>query len=277
MKEKLVNLIKNNFIYVVMIIAVIAGAFVIGFKGFKYDLNHTNHQRLEVILNAPYDEKEMDKAIDEVYKDRHIVRKSSIFGTTVAIDGDKFTDKQVTTILNKINEKFGTKYSLKNLKLGDIISEYELDDISEMKDEDINKKIEEIKKKYNLEYTKEELSDTSSIKVDLSDVKALDINIMNLKSYFTEIVLPLGIVVLLITLFIAVRGFKYDKLLFIKTLLKLAIFEAFLVSVVAILRLELSNFVTTAIISLGILDLIILNVKNENMIISKKPDKKKSK
>jgi len=251
--------LKSNFLYIIMIIAIVAGGIVIKVKGFEYSLENSNHQRLEVIINTPYDEKEMSSVINEAYKKQHTVKTSSIFNTTVAIDAKEFTDDDITAILNKINEKYGTNYSLKNMKLADIIDEYELSDVSSMKDKEVEEVIAQIKEKYGLEFTKDELADTSSIKVAKKDVNALDI-----LSTVKKFVLPLIIVTSLILLYIEIRAFKYDKLIFIKILLKLVITEACLVAVIALVRLPLSNVVITALVAFGIGQLLVFNVKNEN-------------
>ena len=254
------NFLKSNFLYIIMIIAIIAGAIVIKAKNFEYSLENMDHQRLEVILESPYDEKEMNKAINEAYNKKHIVRTSSLFETTVAIDAKEFTDEDITAILNKLNEKYGTNYSLKNLKLAEIIDKYSLSDVSSMKDKEVKEVISKIKKEYNLEYTKDELANTSSIKVAKKDVKALDV-----VSTIKKFVLPLALAIGLILLYMEIRAFSFDKLVFIKALLKLVITEGCLVAVIAIVRLPLSDMVITALTAFGIVQLLVLNIKNENL------------
>lgn len=254
------SFLKSNFLYIIMIIAIIAGAIVIKVKGFEYSLENSNHQRLEIILESPYEEKDMEKLINEAYNKYHTVRTSSIFETTVAIDAKEFSDEDITNILNKLNEKYGTNYSIKNLKLTEIIDKYELSDVSSMKDKEVKEIISKIKDEYGLEYTKDELADTSSIKVALKDVKGLDI-----VSTIKKFVLPLVVVIVLILLYMELRSFSFDKLIFIKVLLKLVITEACLVAVIAIIRLPLNNLVVTALTAFGIAELLVLNIKNENV------------
>ena len=62
-----------------MIIAIIAGSIVVGMKGFRYSLENSNHKRFEIILESPYDEKEMKDIVKSVIKDNHSVRTSSLF------------------------------------------------------------------------------------------------------------------------------------------------------------------------------------------------------
>ena len=120
-----------------MIIAIIAGAVVVALKGFEYSIENIDHQRLEVILDVPYNEDEMDDLIDSVISDKYILRTSSLFKTIVAIDSKEFTDEEITNVLNKINEKYNTNYSLKNLKLSEIIDKYNLSDIENMEDKEV--------------------------------------------------------------------------------------------------------------------------------------------
>ena len=130
-----------------------------------------------------------------------------------------------------------------------------------MEDKEVEDAISKIKEEYNLEYTKEELADTESIKVDLTNIKAI-----NVLDTLKKFIVPLSIAVVLILLFIALRAVKYDKLVFIKDLLKLIITELFLVAVVAIIRIPISSLVITGIVAIGIVELLALNVQNERMI-----------
>ena len=59
---------------------------------------------------------------------------------------------------------------------------------------------------------------------------------------------------------------KFDKLIFIKDLVKLLITELFLVAVVAIIRIPLSSLVVTTIVTVGIAELLAFNIQNEKII-----------
>lgn len=262
---RLKNFLKNNFIYIIMIIAIIAGANVIGLKGFEYSIENSNHQRLEIILDTTYNEKEMDDIVKSAISDKYILRTSSLFGTTVAIDSKNFTDEEITNVLNKINEKYGTNYSIKNLKLSEIIDKYELTDIESMEDKEVEEVISKIKEEYNLDYTKEELADTESIKVDLTDIKG--INVLDTVNKF---IIPVVVAVVLILVYMEIRSFKYDKLVILKTFVKLLITELFLIAVVAIIRLPLSNLVITGLTAIGIAELLVFNIQNEKIVANKK-------
>ena len=85
MKTKLKNVIKNNFIYIIMIIAIIAGGVVVSLKGFEYSIENMDHQRLEIILDTQYNEEEMDDIINQATNDRYILRTSSLFKTIVTM------------------------------------------------------------------------------------------------------------------------------------------------------------------------------------------------
>lgn len=260
--------VKNKFLYIIMIITIIIGGVVIALKGFNYSLENSNHQRLEIILDSPYNEKEMKKIVKSVIKDAYMVRTSSLFETTVAIDSKDFSDEEIISIFGKINEKYGTNYSMKTIKLKNIIDEYELSNVSSMKDKEINEKIAQIKEKYNLEFTKEELADTSSIKADISNIIGIDI-----MDTVNKFMIPVIIAVVIILVYISLRGIKYDKLIAVKSLLKLIITEAFLVAVIAIIRLPLNSILITGLTVIGFAELVLFNVQNEKMITNKKEEK----
>ena len=272
MKVNIKDILMKYHFYVVMIFAIIAGAILVGIRGFEYSIENADHERLEVILNAPYDEKEMDDLVDSALNDDYIVRTSSLFGTIVAIDSKDFTDEEITSILNKINEKYGTDYSLKNLKLSEIIEKYELSDVESMKEDKLKETIEKIKTEYNLEYTKDELADTESIKVDLNKIKG--INILDTVKKF---VVPVIVSIIAIIAYIGIRAAKYDKLASIKALGKLVITEMFIVAVVAIIKLPVDNSLVTGLVAIGILELVIMNIQNEKRIAKESVQKRKKK
>lgn len=263
-------MLKKNYIYVIMILAIIAGAIVIGLKGFAYSIENSDHERLEIILNSPYDEKEMDKLVDSALNDDYIVRTSSLFGTIVAIDSKDFTDEEITSVLNKINKKYGTEYSLKNLKLAEIIEKYELSDVESMEEEALNETIEKIKTEYNLEYTKEELADTESIKIDLNTIKG--INVSDTVNKFT---VPVIVSVLAIIAYIGIRAASQDKLAFLKALGKLVVTELFIIAVIAIIRVPVDNTLVTGLVVIGLVELVIMNIQNEKRLASADVQKKK--
>ena len=127
MKTKLGNIIKNNFIYIIMIIAIIAGAVVVALKGFEYSIENIDHQRLEVILDVPYNEDEMDDLIDSVISDKYILRTSSLFKTIVAIDSKEFTDEEIDEVADTAIAAL--QDILKYFDVGEVtIEEYEGDE-----------------------------------------------------------------------------------------------------------------------------------------------------
>ena len=255
---------KNKIIYIVMIIAIILGAIVIKVKGFNYGILNSEHKRLEIIIGQDYDLKEMKKIVDETIKEKHIVRKATLYKTTVAIDAKDFKDEELNNLFNKLNEKYSNNYSTEEIRKERIFDELEITSISNKTDDEINSLITEIKDKYGVEYTKEDLQNYTT-KVRIYEVTQTNI-IDSLKSFVTPVIISL----IIIMVYFGIRYFKLYKNAWIIEPLKLAakliLNQAFILAIIAIARIPVSVYIPSILLIVWILQLVSETINNENRL-----------
>lgn len=256
---------KNNKIFnVVAIIVILLGIVMMVVKGFNYDLLHSEHTRVEINIGKEFNKDDISKIVKETIKEPSVVRKTNLFGVSVAIDTKNVTDEELNNLFSKLNEKYGKNYTVKDLKRDEILTELGKTDISTMKDEDITSLISEIKEKYNLEYTKEELQSTSmtTIKTTVSAT-----NIWDMLKYM---VLPAVISLAIVAVYYAIRFHKMYKKAWllepIKLIVDILLIEAFLLAVIAISRIPVAEYVVTILIFVWLLKLVSATVQNENRL-----------
>lgn len=255
---------KNKFLYVVMIIVIVLGAIMVKVKGFNYETLYSDHKRIEIVIGNEFDVKDISKIAKETIKEKSIVRKTTLFGTSVSIDAKNITDDEINNLFAKLNEKYSKSYDMKSLKKEKILVEQNATSVSSMSDEEITTLINNVKDKYGLEYTKEELQDTVS-KVRMSDVSKVEFYDM-LKGF----ILPLLISLAIVLVYYAVRFNKLYKKAWVLEPVKLALnmilSQAFLIAVVAITRIPVSQYIICVLLFVWILQIISETVKNEKAL-----------
>lgn len=252
---------RNKVLYVVMIIVVLLGAVMMGVKGFNYGILYSKHKRIEVVIGGEYNLEDVSKIAKETIKEKSIVRKTTLFGTSVAIDAKDIKEEEIFNLFDKLNEKYGKDYDVKDLKRNQIMTELNVTDVASKTDDEINELISQIKEKYNLDYTKEELQD-SVVLVRLSDVNGVSI-FDTLKYMVVPSLIALGIVVV----YFGIRFRKLYKRAWllepIKFILKMVLIEAFVLSVVVIARIPVTHYLAPVLIFVWLLTLLACTIQNE--------------
>lgn len=264
---------KKKIIYILMIIAIILGAIMIKTKGFNYSTLYSNHKRLEIVMGNGYDIKDVKKIVDECIKDDPIVRKTTLFGTSVAVDVKSVSDDEINNLFTKLNEKYNKNYSLKELKRDKILSELNATSITSMSDDEITALIAQIKEKYNLEYTSDELKATSaSVRItNIPEVSTFDL----LKGMIKPMVLSLVIV----AVYFGIRFFKLYKKAWIivpvKFIFSMILTQAFVIAIIAIARIPVSQYIVALLAFVWLLQLISETLKLELSLKKVKAEEEK--
>lgn len=255
---------KNKFLYVLMIIVIILGAVMVKVKGFNYETLYSDHKRIEIVLGNDFDVKDVSEIAKETIKEKSVVRKTTLFGTSISIDAKNITDDEVNALFTKLNEKYSKDYDMKKLKKDSILVEQNATSVSSMSDEEITTLISQIKEKYGLEYTKEELQDTVSL-VRMTDVSKIEFYDM-LKGF----ILPLVISLAIILVYYAIRFNKLYKKAWILEPVRLAfemiLNQAFLIAVIAITRIPVSQYIICVLLFVWVLQIISETIKNEKAL-----------
>ena len=255
---------KNKVLYVVMIIVVILGAIMVKVKDFNYDTLYSNHKRVEIVIGKEFDNKDISNIAKENIKEKSVVRKTTLFGTSVSIDAKNISEDELKNLFTKLNEKYQKDYDIKDLKKNDILVEQNATSVSSMTDDEIATLISNIKEKYNLEYTKEELQDTTTL-IRMTDVGKISMYDM-LKGFVSPIVISLVIIVI----YCAIRFRKLYKNAWIlepiKLVVRMILSQAFLIGVIAITRIPVSPYIAPLLLLVWVLQLVSETIINERKL-----------
>lgn len=255
---------KNKVLYVVMIIVILLGAVMMGLRGFNYGILYSKHKRIEVVIGGEYNLEDVAQIAKEAIKEKSVVRKTTLFETSVAIDAKDIKEEEILSLFDKLNQKYDKDYDVKDLKRNQILTELNAADVASKTDEEITELISQIKEKYNLEYTKEELQD-SVVLVRLSDVN--EISIFDTLKYM---IVPSLIALAIVVVYFEIRFHKlYKRAWFlepIKFVLKMVLIEAFVLSVVTIARIPVTQYLAPALIFVWLLVVITGTVQNEKRL-----------
>lgn len=111
---------KNRIIKFAVIFAIFAviGILIIVFNKFEFNVNYSKNVRIELDLGKTFDAGEITEITNEIYKNQlAVIRSTGNFGETISITVKDSTDEQNEELINRINEKYETDFSVADLKL----------------------------------------------------------------------------------------------------------------------------------------------------------------
>ena len=227
---------KNKSLYIIMIIAIILGAIIVKTKGFNYSTLYSEHKRVEIIVGKEYELKDIEKIADESIKEDHITRKATLYGTSVTIDA-------------------------KDAKKEDILQEHQVESISDKSDDEVAQLVNQIREKYGLEYTAEELKDAST------QVKVYDVQKISVWDIIKKFISPLVISLVIVMVYVAIRYHKLYKDAWIiepvQLGLELIISQLFVLAILAIVRIPVGSYISAILLLVWILELLTRTMQNE--------------
>jgi len=250
---------KNKVLYVVMIIVILLGCVMMAMKGFNSGILYSKHKRIEVVIGGEYNLEDVAKIAKETIKEKSIVRKTTLFETSVAIDAKDIKEEEIFNLFSKLNEKYGKDYDVKDLKRNQILTELNVTDVASKTDEEITELISQIKEKYNLEYTK-------SASSHLFSIFFLPTLYDTLKYMIVPSLIALGLVIV----YFGIRFHKLYKKAWllepIKLVFRMFVIEAFVLSVVVIARIPFAQYLASVMIFVWLLIVITCTVQNEKRL-----------
>lgn len=116
-----------------LILIIIAGMVVVALKGFNVSLLFEQHETVKLVIGKQINIDDVKDICKEVFKDRDvIVRKLELFDDAVNIDIESITDEEKQNLVNKVNEKYGTEFTVEtmdirtnsNVRIRDIVRPY---------------------------------------------------------------------------------------------------------------------------------------------------------
>ena len=253
---------NNKILYCLMIIAIIIGAIMVRFKGYNYTTIYSDHKRLEVSMGQSFELKDVKALADESFKNDTVVRKTTLFDTSFAVDVKEISDDELNTFFGKLNEKYGKNFSLNELKRNTIL--YELgvtDKVENMTDDELKALISQITEKYNMTYTVDELKTTETY------VRTTDVIRIRVLDTVIGLLLPMLITAVIVGLYYAIRFRKLYKNAWIirplKLEFKLILVLGFILAVLVIARIPVGSYLGTLLIMAFLATMLVDNYSAE--------------
>ena len=113
--------VKSKILIIIMIIVIVAGIIVIWTKGFNFDLKYEKSQKIELYLEQEFEIDDIKAITNEVMPGKQvIIQKVEVFEDTISIIAKEITDEEKSSLITKINEKYGTELSADSVEIENI-------------------------------------------------------------------------------------------------------------------------------------------------------------
>lgn len=124
---------RNKIICIILVIIFIAAIIVTGVKGLNVDINYAEGTSIVFDIGKQFELSDVENMVDEIWQgDSAVVQKVEIYDESVLIKVRSFTDEQLDSLANKLNEKYDLGFTRNdftilynsNLKLREVIRPY---------------------------------------------------------------------------------------------------------------------------------------------------------
>lgn len=124
---------KTKIWSVVILAIIVVGIGIIVTKGFNFDLRYKESQRIQLDLGKNFEISDIKNILDEIKPNEEIlIQKVEVFEDSVAITANQITEEDMTSIISKVNEKYGTELkaegveikTIPHTKLANIVTPY---------------------------------------------------------------------------------------------------------------------------------------------------------
>lgn len=116
-----------------LILIIIAGIVVVALKGVNVSLLYEQHESVKFVIGKEVNIYEINDICKEVFKEQEfIVRKVELFDDAVNISSESITDEQKQKLIEMVNEKYQTDFTVENttiktdanIRIRDIVRPY---------------------------------------------------------------------------------------------------------------------------------------------------------
>ena len=116
-----------------LILLIIAGIVVVALKGFEVPLIYQQHESINLMIGKEVKLDEFKQICDEVFQNKEVVlRNVELFNDSVNINVENITDEEKQALVEKVNEKYGTEFTVdgitiqsnSNIRIRDIVRPY---------------------------------------------------------------------------------------------------------------------------------------------------------
>jgi len=124
---------QNKIILLGIILLIIAGIVVVILRGFNVSLNYEQHQSATIMVGKDLNLNDIKQILKESLGDKEFdVKIVEYFNDSFKVNAESITNEEVATIVNKLNEKYGTTINsevvevktISNIRLRDIVKPY---------------------------------------------------------------------------------------------------------------------------------------------------------
>lgn len=101
---------KQKIEMIVLAIIIIAGLAIIFTVGFNFDLKMQETKKVELYLENSFEIADIKNITNEIFPNQEvIIQKVEVYEDTVSITTKEITEEQKQSLIDKINEKYGTE------------------------------------------------------------------------------------------------------------------------------------------------------------------------
>ena len=109
---------KQKMIFIILAVIIIAGIAVISTIGFNLELKMQETKKIELYIQKDFEISDIKNIVKEVIPDESIIiQKVEVFEDSVSITAKDITDEQKQSIIDKVNEKYGTDISTDDITI----------------------------------------------------------------------------------------------------------------------------------------------------------------
>ena len=120
-KEKMKLSKKTKIIITIIAIIILIGIAITCTIGLNFDLRYRDSKRMELYLEQDFNISDIKQMTDEVMKDKKvIIQKVEVYEDTVSITAEDITDEEKQSLIDKVNEKYGTTLSAESTEIENI-------------------------------------------------------------------------------------------------------------------------------------------------------------
>ncbi len=122
MEEKKKKMTKKSKIIIgIIALIIIAGIVVTLTIGLNFGLRYQESERIELYLETEFEISDIKQITDEVMPgEAVIIQKVEVYEDTVSITAKEITDEQKQSLIDKVNEKYGTTLSADSIEIESI-------------------------------------------------------------------------------------------------------------------------------------------------------------
>lgn len=109
---------KTKIIFTIIAIIILIGIAITCTIGLNFDLRYRDSKRMELYLEQDFNIPDIKQMTDEVMPDKKvIIQKVEVYEDTVSITAEDITDEEKQSLIDKVNEKYGTTLAAESTEI----------------------------------------------------------------------------------------------------------------------------------------------------------------